>query len=75
MFKSLESDPFAAVKVDDSGDEAPATAVVEPDGQPTPPPGRAPPGRSTLLAAGPDAPFFFAGRPLQACVRAPCAPQ
>jgi 3-ketosteroid 9alpha-monooxygenase subunit B len=33
VFKSLESDPFAAVKVEDSGDEPPATAVVELDGQ------------------------------------------
>jgi 3-ketosteroid 9alpha-monooxygenase subunit B len=33
VFKSLESDPFAAVKVEDSGDEPPATAVVELDGE------------------------------------------
>lgn len=33
VFKSLESDPFAAVKVEDEGDEPPATAVVELDGQ------------------------------------------
>ncbi|WP_155769345.1 ferredoxin--NADP reductase [Mycobacterium asiaticum] len=35
VFKSLESDPFAAVTVDDSadGDEEPATAVVELDGE------------------------------------------
>jgi 3-ketosteroid 9alpha-monooxygenase subunit B len=36
VFKSLESDPFAAVKIDDSGSddgEAPATAVVELDGE------------------------------------------
>jgi 3-ketosteroid 9alpha-monooxygenase subunit B len=33
VFKSLESDPFAAVKVEDAGDEPPATAVVELDGQ------------------------------------------
>ncbi|PQM49373.1 3-ketosteroid-9-alpha-monooxygenase, ferredoxin reductase component [Mycobacterium talmoniae] len=33
VFKSLDSDPFAAVKVEDSGDEPPATAVVELDGE------------------------------------------
>lgn len=33
VFKSLESDPFAAVKIEDGGDEAPATAVVELDGE------------------------------------------
>ncbi len=33
VFKSLESDPFAAVKIEDTGDEAPATAVVELDGE------------------------------------------
>ncbi len=35
VFKSLDSDPFAAVKIDDTaeGDEPPATAVVELDGE------------------------------------------
>jgi 3-ketosteroid 9alpha-monooxygenase subunit B len=36
VFRSLETDPFAAVKIedgDDSGDTPPATAVVELDGQ------------------------------------------
>ena len=33
VFKSLESDPFAAVKIEDSGDEPPATVVVELDGE------------------------------------------
>ena len=33
IFKSLESDPFAAVKIEDDGDEPPATAIVELDGQ------------------------------------------
>ncbi|MEZ0362953.1 2Fe-2S iron-sulfur cluster-binding protein [Mycobacterium sp. pUA109] len=33
VFKSLDSDPFAAVKVEGSGDEPPATAVVELDGE------------------------------------------
>ena len=33
VFKSLDSDPFAAVKVEDSGDEPPATAVVQLDGE------------------------------------------
>ncbi|OBK19826.1 3-ketosteroid-9-alpha-hydroxylase [Mycobacterium asiaticum] len=33
VFKSLESDPFAAVKVEQTGDEPPATAVVELDGE------------------------------------------
>ena len=33
VFKSLESDPFAAVKIEDDGDQPPASAVVELDGQ------------------------------------------
>jgi 3-ketosteroid 9alpha-monooxygenase subunit B len=35
VFKSLDSDPFAAVKIDDveEGDEPPATAVVQLDGE------------------------------------------
>jgi 3-ketosteroid 9alpha-monooxygenase subunit B len=33
VFKSLDTDPFAAVKIEDTGDEPPATAVVELDGQ------------------------------------------
>jgi 3-ketosteroid 9alpha-monooxygenase subunit B len=33
VFKSLESDPFATVKIEDGGDEPPATAVVELDGE------------------------------------------
>ena len=33
VFRSLETDPFAAVKIEDDGDEPPATAVVELDGQ------------------------------------------
>ena len=33
VFKSLESDPFAAVVIEDDGDEPPATAIVELDGQ------------------------------------------
>ncbi|OBH84366.1 ferredoxin--NADP reductase [Mycobacterium sp. E2989] len=35
VFKSLDSDPFAAVKIDDTaaGDQPPATAVVELDGE------------------------------------------
>jgi 3-ketosteroid 9alpha-monooxygenase subunit B len=33
IFKSLESDPFAAVRIEDEGDTPPATAVVELDGQ------------------------------------------
>ena len=33
VFKSLESDPFAAVVIEDDGDEPPATAVVELDGE------------------------------------------
>src|SRR6202046_1871525 len=32
VFKSLDSDPFAAVKIEDDGDQPPATAVVELDG-------------------------------------------
>jgi 3-ketosteroid 9alpha-monooxygenase subunit B len=32
VFKSLDGDPFATVTVDDSGDEPPASAVVELDG-------------------------------------------
>ncbi|QNI08807.1 ferredoxin--NADP reductase [Mycobacterium kubicae] len=33
VFKSLESDPFASVKVEETGDQPPATAVVELDGE------------------------------------------
>ncbi|MGO9381273.1 MAG: 2Fe-2S iron-sulfur cluster-binding protein [Mycobacterium sp.] len=33
VFKSLDSDPFAAVKIEDSGDEPPATAVIQLDGE------------------------------------------
>jgi 3-ketosteroid 9alpha-monooxygenase subunit B len=33
VFKSLDTDPFAAVRIEDAGDEPPATAVVELDGQ------------------------------------------
>jgi 3-ketosteroid 9alpha-monooxygenase subunit B len=33
IFKSLDTDPFAAVKIEDTGDEPPATAIVELDGQ------------------------------------------
>ncbi|MGO9926189.1 MAG: 2Fe-2S iron-sulfur cluster-binding protein [Mycobacterium sp.] len=33
VFKSLDSDPFAAVTIEDSGDEPPATAVVQLDGE------------------------------------------
>jgi len=33
VFRSLDTDPFAAVKIEDAGDEPPATAVVELDGQ------------------------------------------
>ena len=33
VFKSLDSDPFATVTIEDHGDEPPATAVVELDGE------------------------------------------
>ncbi len=33
VFRSLDTDPFAAVKITDEGDEPPASAVVELDGQ------------------------------------------
>jgi 3-ketosteroid 9alpha-monooxygenase subunit B len=33
VFKSLESDPFVAVQIEDDGDTPPASAVVELDGQ------------------------------------------
>ena len=33
VFRSLDTDPFAAVVVEDDGDEPPATAVVELDGE------------------------------------------
>ena len=33
VFRSLDTDPFAAVVIDDDADEPPATAVVELDGQ------------------------------------------
>ena len=33
VFRSLDTDPFAAVKIEAQGDEPPATAVVELDGE------------------------------------------
>lgn len=33
VFRSLDTDPFAAVTIEDAGDEPPATAVVELDGE------------------------------------------
>jgi 3-ketosteroid 9alpha-monooxygenase subunit B len=58
VFKSLDSDPFAAVKIDDTGDEAPATAVVELDGEThTVSWPRSAKLLDVLLAAGLDAPF------------------
>ncbi|MDP7725651.1 ferredoxin--NADP reductase [Mycobacterium sp. TY814] len=58
VFKSLESDPFAAVKIEDDGDEAPATAVVELDGEThTVPWPRSAKLLDVLLAQGLDAPF------------------
>ncbi len=33
VFRSLDTDPFAAVKIEQQGDEPPATAVVELDGE------------------------------------------
>jgi 3-ketosteroid 9alpha-monooxygenase subunit B len=33
VFRSLDTDPFAAVKIDDEGNEPPATAVVHLDGE------------------------------------------
>jgi 3-ketosteroid 9alpha-monooxygenase subunit B len=60
VFKSLDSDPFAAVKIDDAGagDEPPATAVVELDGQThTVSWPRNAKLLDVLLAAGLDAPF------------------
>lgn len=58
VFKSLESDPFAAVKIEDDGDEAPATAVVELDGEThTVSWPRSAKLLDVLLARGLDAPF------------------
>ncbi|MDP7706563.1 ferredoxin--NADP reductase [Mycobacterium sp. TY815] len=58
VFKSLESDPFAAVKIEDDGDEAPATAVVELDGEThTVSWPRSAKLLDVLLAQGLDAPF------------------
>jgi 3-ketosteroid 9alpha-monooxygenase subunit B len=60
VFKSLESDPFAAVKLEDTGDgdEAPATAIVELDGEThTVSWPRNAKLLDVLLAAGLDAPF------------------
>ncbi|GJP07071.1 3-ketosteroid-9-alpha-monooxygenase, ferredoxin reductase component [Mycobacterium marinum] len=58
VFKSLESDPFAAVTVEDSAAEPPATAVVELDGQThTVSWPRSAKLLDVLLAAGLDAPF------------------
>jgi 3-ketosteroid 9alpha-monooxygenase subunit B len=58
VFKSLDSDPFVAVKIEDVGDEAPATAVVELDGEThTVSWPRHAKLLDVLLAAGLDAPF------------------
>ncbi|OBK94632.1 3-ketosteroid-9-alpha-hydroxylase [Mycobacterium asiaticum] len=58
VFKSLESDPFAAVKVEQTGDEPPATAVVELDGEThTVSWPRSAKLLDVLLAKGLDAPF------------------
>ncbi|WP_343708954.1 ferredoxin--NADP reductase [Mycobacterium sp.] len=58
VFKSLDSDPFAAVKIKDDGAEPPATAVVELDGQThTVPWPRTAKLLDVLLDAGLDAPF------------------
>ena len=58
VFKSLEGDPFAAVTIEDSGDEPPAQVVVELDGQThTVSWPRGAKLLDVLLAAGLDAPF------------------
>lgn len=60
VFKSLESDPFAAVKIEDTeqGDEPPATVVVELDGEThTVSWPRSAKLLDVLLAKGLDAPF------------------
>jgi 3-ketosteroid 9alpha-monooxygenase subunit B len=58
VFKSLDSDPFAAVKIEDAGDEPPATAVVQLDGEThTVSWPRNAKLLDVLLAAGLDAPF------------------
>lgn len=58
VFKSLESDPFAAVQVADTGDQPPATVVVRLDGQTrTVAWPRTAKLLDVLLAAGLDAPF------------------
>ena len=58
VFKSLDSDPFAAVTIEDSGDEAPATAVVQLDGEThTVSWPRSAKLLDVLLAKGLDAPF------------------
>jgi 3-ketosteroid 9alpha-monooxygenase subunit B len=58
VFKSLETDPFAAVKITDDGHEAPATAVVRLDGKThTLPWPRRAKLLDVLLDAGLDAPF------------------
>ncbi|BBX75945.1 ferredoxin--NADP reductase [Mycobacterium shinjukuense] len=58
VFRSLDSDPFAAVKIDDTGDDAPATAVVQLDGEThTVSWPRNAKLLDVLLAAGLDAPF------------------
>ncbi|ORX10928.1 3-ketosteroid-9-alpha-hydroxylase [Mycobacterium szulgai] len=58
VFKSLDSDPFAAVKIEDTGDQPPATAVVELDGEThTVEWPRSAKLLDVLLAEGLDAPF------------------
>lgn len=58
VFKSLDSDPFAAITIEDSGDEPPATVVVQLDGEShTVSWPRGAKLLDVLLAAGLDAPF------------------
>jgi 3-ketosteroid 9alpha-monooxygenase subunit B len=72
VFKSLESDPFAAIKIDEAaeGDQPPATAVVELDGEThTVSWPRSAKLLDVLLAKGLDAPFSCREGHCGACAR------
>jgi 3-ketosteroid 9alpha-monooxygenase subunit B len=76
VFKSLETDPFAAVRIDDGGDEPPATAVVHLDGEThTVSWPRRAKLLDVLLDAGLDAPFSCREGHCGACATSLCSGQ
>jgi 3-ketosteroid 9alpha-monooxygenase subunit B len=74
VFKSLDTDPFAAVKIEDEGDQPPATAVVQLDGEThTVSWPRGAKLLDVLLDAGLDAPFSCREGHCGACATTLCA--